>query len=60
MFVPFASHSAGRVAQYVQRGKQLQERADDGDELARDQIGVPLAEASKRSSSKAKTEGEAG
>lgn len=46
VFVPFATHSAGRVAQYVERGKNLRERADEGDELARDQIGKPLGDTS--------------
>lgn len=49
-FVPFASHSEGRFAQYVQRGQNLAERAEAGDELARDQIGKPLG--SGESSSK--------
>lgn len=41
--IAFASHSAGRIAQLVERGKNLAERAENGDELARDQIGKPLA-----------------
>lgn len=44
VFVPFASHSAARIAQYVERGKNLAERAEAGDELARDQIGKPIGE----------------
>lgn len=59
VFVPFASHSAGRLAQYVQRGKDLAERAEGGDELARDQIGKPIAEAEKAEKSKAKGSDEA-
>lgn len=42
VFVSFASHSAGRVAQLVERGETLRDRAANGDELARDQIGKPL------------------
>jgi hypothetical protein len=57
-FVPFATHSAGRFAQYVERGHNLNERAEAGDELARDQLGKPIAEKSKGSSSKAKASGE--
>jgi hypothetical protein len=44
VFVPFASHSAGRIAQYVERGHNLAERAENGDGLARDQIGTPIEE----------------
>ena len=51
VFVPFADHSAGRVAQYVERGRTLAERAEQGDELARDQIGKPLEGKSESSSS---------
>jgi hypothetical protein len=54
VFISFASHSAGRLAQYVQRGRDLKERAENGDELARDQIGKPIeaGESSSKSVSK--------
>jgi hypothetical protein len=58
VFVPFVTHSAGRVAQYVQRGHNLAERAEAGDEAARDQIGKPVEEKAKGSRSKAKAEAE--
>ena len=44
VFVSFGSHSAVRVAQLVERGHNLKERAENGDELARDQIGTPLGD----------------
>lgn len=58
-FVPFASHSAARVAQYVERGHNLAERAEAGDELARDQIGEKLSGGSKGTKGKSsKDEGD--
>lgn len=60
VFVPFASHSAGRLAQYIERGQNLVERAEAGDELARDQIGAPLDESKGKTRSKSSGEGEDG
>ena len=34
VFVPFSTLSAAKIAQYVQRGHDLQERAKSGDALA--------------------------
>lgn len=43
-FVPFFTLSKGKIAQHVQRAQILKERAGEGDALAQDQIGKPLAE----------------
>lgn len=56
VFVPFASHSAGRVAQHVERGRTLADRAEQGDELARDQIGQKLTASEAKASSSSKSE----
>lgn len=50
-FVPFVTLSAAKVAQYVQRGHVLQERASAGDDLAKDVLGDAFQ------ASKAKKEG---
>ena len=39
VFVPFAARSAAKVAQMVQRGHDLQDRAEQGDALAQDVLG---------------------
>lgn len=60
VFVPFAGHSAGRVAQLIERGRNLAERAENGDERARDQIGEKLTAKSSGSKPKGKDEGDEG
>ena len=44
VFVPFAERSAAKVAQMVQRGHDLQERAKSGDALALDVLGTAYKE----------------
>lgn len=44
VFVHFQTLSAGKVAQLVERQQNLAARAEEGDELARDQIGKPIDE----------------
>lgn len=51
VFVPFVTLSKGKVAQLVERAHNLAERAEEGDELARDQIGESISAPPKRSSS---------
>ena len=43
-FVPFVTQSAARVAQYVQRGHILQERAEASDEQALSVLGSAFKE----------------
>jgi hypothetical protein len=57
-FVPFLTLSAGRVSQLVQRGHDLQERAEQGDERARDLLGEAQKQKSSRSKSKSEPEEE--
>lgn len=59
VFVSFVTLSEGRVAQLVQRGQILAERAAEGDERARDQVGSEVV-ASPRSRGKKGEPGEGG
>jgi len=58
VFVAFASLSAARVAQLVQRGQDLQARAEEGDEQAKAVLGDAFKPPSKSRSSKSASEGE--
>jgi len=55
-FVPFLTYSRAKIVQHVERWHNLQERADAGDELAKDVLG----DAYKKSTSKSKPKSEPG
>jgi len=44
LFVPFATLSRGKFAQYVQRAQDLQSRAEAGDDAAREVLGSAYRE----------------
>lgn len=57
-FVPFSALSRGKFAQYVQRAEGLQERAEAGDDAAREVLGTAYRE--PKSKGKGKDEPESG
>ena len=60
-FVPFVTFSAAKVAQFVQRGHDLQARAEAGDELAKDVLGSAFQKPGAKGKGKGKAEeGDAG
>ena len=57
-YVPFVTLSAAKVAQYVERGHNLQTRAEAGDGLAQDVLGSAFKTPKAEGKGKGATESE--